>query len=407
MHLSIRIARRYLFARKSTNAINIITAISVLGITIGTAALILVLSVFNGFEDLITGLFSNFNPDVKVTVAKGKTFVPDTIQLGQLRQLEGVAAVSETLEEVAFFQYKNSEDFGILKGVDEYFSEVTKIDSTVREGIYRFDDQGRALAVLGVGMRNKLTVNVEDYLSTISVYMPKRGRVGPLEKPFREKFIYPAGTFVIQQDFDNQYVLCSIGFAREVLDAGGEVSALEIKLRSGSDQQATIASIRDLLGEEFVVKDRYQQDEAFLKLMNIEKWMSYAILSLTLLLVAFNMIGSLWMIVLEKKNDIAILKSMGATNVTIRDIFLYEGLLLCLFGMLIGFTVAILLYLVHTNIDGGIISIPQGFLVTAYPISMRLPDFFVIALTVVVIGLIASLPPALRAKRVPPLILEE
>ena len=371
MHLSIRIARRYLFARKSTNAINIITAISVLGITIGTAALILVLSVFNGFEDLITGLFSNFNPDVKVTVAKGKTFVPDTIQLGQLRQLEGVAAVSETLEEVAFFQYKNSEDFGILKGVDEYFSEVTKIDSTVREGIYRFDDQGRALAVLGVGMRNKLTVNVEDYLSTISVYMPKRGRVGPLEKPFREKFIYPAGTFVIQQDFDNQYVLCSIGFAREVLDAGGEVSALEIKLRSGSDQQATIASIRDLLGEEFVVKDRYQQDEAFLKLMNIEKWMSYAILSLTLLLVAFNMIGSLWMIVLEKKNDIAILKSMGATNVTIRDIFLYEGLLLCLFGMLIGFTVAILLYLVHTNIDGGIISIPQGFLVTAYPISMR------------------------------------
>ncbi|MCB0620156.1 MAG: ABC transporter permease [Saprospiraceae bacterium] len=407
MHLSIRIARRYLFARKSTNAINIITAISVLGITIGTAALILVLSVFNGFEDLITGLFSNFNPDVKVTVAKGKTFVPDTIQLGQLRQLEGVAAVSETLEEVAFFQYKNSEDFGILKGVDEYFSEVTKIDSTVREGIYRFDDQGRALAVLGVGMRNKLTVNVEDYLSTISVYMPKRGRVGPLEKPFREKFIYPAGTFVIQQDFDNQYVLCSIGFAREVLDAGGEVSALEIKLRPGSDQQATIASIRDLLGEEFVVKDRYQQDEAFLKLMNIEKWMSYAILSLTLLLVAFNMIGSLWMIVLEKKNDIAILKSMGATNVTIRDIFLYEGLLLCLFGMLIGFTVAILLYLVHTNIDGGIISIPQGFLVTAYPISMRLPDFFVIALTVVVIGLIASLPPALRAKRVPPLILEE
>ena len=407
MHLSIRIARRYLFARKSTNAINIITAISVLGITIGTAALILVLSVFNGFEDLITGLFSNFNPDVKVTVAKGKTFVPDTIQLGQLRQLEGVAAVSETLEEVAFFQYKNSEDFGILKGVDEYFSEVTKIDSTVREGIYRFDDQGRALAVLGVGMRNKLTVNVEDYLSTISVYMPKRGRVGPLEKPFREKFIYPAGTFVIQQDFDNQYVLCSIGFSCEVLDAGGEVSALEIKLRPGSDQQATIASIRDLLGEEFVVKDRYQQDEAFLKLMNIEKWMSYAILSLTLLLVAFNMIGSLWMIVLEKKNDIAILKSMGATNVTIRDIFLYEGLLLCLFGMLIGFTVAILLYLVHTNIDGGIISIPQGFLVTAYPISMRLPDFFVIALTVVVIGLIASLPPALRAKRVPPLILEE
>ena len=407
MRLPFKFARRYLFSKKSTNAINIITGISVLGVAIGTAALILVLSVFNGFEDLITGLFSNFNPDVKVTPAKGKTFVPDSSQLYQIKSLPGVDVVSKTLEEIAVFEYKESQDFGILKGVDDQFAKVTRIDTTVAEGTYTMKRNGRPMAVMGVGMRNKLAVNVEDYLSTISVFMPKRGRVGPLEKPFKERLIYPAGTFVIQQDFDNQYILSSLEFAQELLALPASVSALEIQLNDQVSQAESIGAIEAILGPGFIVRNRYEQDEAFLKLMNIEKWMSYAILSLTLLLVAFNMIGSLWMIVLEKKKDIAILKSMGADDRLVRDIFLSQGAFLCLLGMIAGMAVALVAYFIHTNLPGGIISIPQGFLVTAYPISLRLMDFVVIAMTVLAIGLLASIPPALRAKRVPALILEE
>lgn len=407
MNLSLRIARRYLFAKKSTNAINLITGISVLGISIGTAALILVLSVFNGFEDLIQSLFSNFNPDVKITAVRGKTFIPDSASLEAVRNLEGVEFLSLTLEEVAFFEYEDNQDFGILKGVDSNFHKINHIDSTVLEGRYSFRESGREAAVLGIGMRNKLKVDVSNPFKSMSVYMPKRQRVGPLEKPFRQQFAIPAGSFIIQQDFDNQYVLSSLEFARSLLAEPRAISSMELRLNPAIPAGETIRQIEEILGEEYYVKDRYQQDEAFFKLMNIEKWLSFAILSLTLFLVAFNMIGSLWMIVLEKKPDIAILKSMGATDRTIRSIFLLQGILLCALGMLAGFAVALGLYFVHTALPEGLISIPQGFLVTAYPISLRALDFVLIAITVLSIGLLASLLPAFRAQRVPAIILEE
>jgi len=407
MNLSFKIARRYLFAKKSTNAINLITGISVLGISIGTAALILVLSVFNGFEDLIKGLFSNFNPDVKITAVKGKTFIPDSASLERIRHLDGVDFLSLTLEEVAFFEYEDNQDFGILKGVDSNFHKINHIDSTVLEGRYSFREGGREAAVLGIGMRNKLKVDVGNPFAGMSVYMPKRQRVGPLDKPFRQQFVIPAGSFIIQQDFDNQYVLSSLEFARSLLAEPRAVSSIELRLDPGYPVEETVRQIEAILGEDYSVKDRYKQDEAFFKLMNIEKWMSFAILSLTLLLVAFNMVGSLWMIVLEKKQDIAILKSMGATDRTIRAIFLQEGLLLCGLGMLAGYFIAVALYLIHISLPYGLISIPQGFLVTAYPISLRAADFLVIALTVLSIGSLASLPPAFRAQRVPAIIMEE
>ncbi|MBK6901514.1 MAG: FtsX-like permease family protein [Saprospirales bacterium] len=407
MNLSLRIARRYLFAKKSTNAINLITGISVLGISIGTAALILVLSVFNGFEDLIQSLFSNFNPDVKITAVRGKTFIPDSASLVAVRNLEGVEFLSLTLEEVAFFEYEDNQDFGILKGVDSNFHKINHIDSTVLEGSYTFQESGREALVLGIGMRNKLKVDVSNPFKSMSVYMPKRQRVGPLEKPFRQQFAIPAGSFIIQQDFDNQYVLSSLEFARSLLAEPRAISSMELRLNPAIPAGETIRQIEGILGEEYHVKDRYQQDEAFFKLMNIEKWLSFAILSLTLFLVAFNMIGSLWMIVLEKKPDIAILKSMGATDRTIRSIFLLQGILLCALGMLAGFAVALGLYFVHTALPEGLISIPQGFLVTAYPISLRALDFVLIAITVLSIGMLASLLPAFRAQRVPAIILEE
>ena len=400
-----------MFAKKSTNAINIITGISGLGICIGTAALVLVLSVFNGFEDLILGLFSQFNPDVKITVAEGKTFEPDPEKLAQLRALPNVIEVSQSLEEVAYFEYRDSRDIGTIKGVDSVHHHVTGIDSTLFERSEHFEEgfylkQGdRYLAVLGGGMRNKLQVDVDDPFEVLNVYMAKRKKVGAMEQQFKKRFAYPVASFKIQQDFDGQYIICALDFVQELLGTYDEVGALEVRLAPDADVGTAVTDMQAIMGEGFLVKDRYAQDASFLKLMNIEKWMSFVLLSLTLVLVAFNMIGSLWMIVLEKKNDIAILKSMGATDLTIRNVFLYEGLLLCGFGLLAGFVTSIALYVAQKTF--GIVRISEGFVVDAYPISMRFFDLLAVAAIVLLIGFIASFPAALRAMKVPVLVREE
>ncbi len=405
MNLPLRIARRYLFAKKSTNAINVITGISVFGIAIGTAALILVLSVFNGFEDLITTLFGNFNPDVKVEALKGKSFEIDSAKIASIEALKGVEALSKTVEEVAFFEYRKNQDFGILKGVDDNFTKVTKIDSTIFEGEYRLKRGEKNYLVLGGGMRNKLAVNVGDQFELMKVYMAKRRRARGLDQQFKKRYAYPVGTFRIQQDFDYKYILASLKFTQDLLGYKNQIGALEIKLNPDFDKERTISDIQSIVGEDFSVKDRFQQDEAFLKLMNVEKWMFYALFAFMLVLVAFNMIGALWMIVLEKKKDIAILKSMGATDKMVRSIFLNEGLLLCLLGMGIGFILATIFFIIQATF--GIITIPDGFVVTAYPISLRFVDFINVSVTVITIGFLASLAPAYKAQTIPAMIQEQ
>jgi lipoprotein-releasing system permease protein len=407
MNLPFKIAQRYLFAKKNTNAINIISGISVLGLALGAAVLVLVLSVFNGFEKLISGMMSNFNPDVKITATKGKTFVTDTLKIKQLRALDGVAYVSETLEETAFFEYAKSQEIGILKGVDENFVKINGIDSTVREGKYQLQEGENNYAVLGGGIRNQLGVYENNMMTPLSIYMPKRGEVGILEQPFNKKLAYPAGTFVIQTEFDNQYILTNLALVRDLLGADDEVSALEIKLNPTVSASRTLSEIQNLMGPDFTVKDRYHQDEAFLKLMNMEKWLSYAILCLTLLLVAFNMVGSLWMMVLEKRKDISILKSMGATDTLIRNVFLNEGLLLCGFGLVLGFVLALVAYFLHVYTEGGLVPLPPGFATDRYPVALKGSDFVVVGITVSIIGLLASTPAALRAMKVETSMREE
>jgi lipoprotein-releasing system permease protein len=407
MNLPLLISRRYLFAKRSTNAINIITGISVVGVAIGTAALILVLSVFNGFEDLLSNLFGHFNPELKITPAKGKTFEVDSFVLVQMRALPGVEVVSETLEEIAFFEHEGSQDFGVLKGVDSLFARVNGIDSdtTLREGQYLLEDGERNFLVLGAGVRNKLSVNVENPLATVTVYMPEQ-QTGVLDKPFKTRLASPVGTFAIQQEFDNDYVLTNIGFVREMLEAPERtVSALEIKCRAGANMVEIKAQAKALLGEGFIMKDRYEQNEAFFKVMQLEKWMGFAITSLMLLLMAFNTVGALWMIVLDKQRDISTLKSMGATDNMVRRIFLLEGFLLTLLGMGIGVLLAIVLYWLQKNV--GIVTIPDGFLVESYPIAMRASDFLPVTLTVLGIGFLASVLPARRAAQVPSFLREE
>jgi lipoprotein-releasing system permease protein len=396
--LSFNIARRYLLAKKSTNAINIITGISVFGLALGAAALVLVLSVFNGFEDLISKMMSSFNPDVKITATKGKTFEVDTLKISQLRALPNVEILSETLEETAFFQYDQSQAFGILKGVDDNFRLVNGIDSTVQEGVYKLTDDRADYAVMGAGIRSQLGAYETRFSTPLSIYMPKRGDVGMFEKPFSTQTLYPSGTFVIQQDFDNQYVITHIEVLRDLLKADAEVSALEIKVRDKAETNATVDAVRGIMGDKFTVKSQAQQSEAFFKLVNMEKWMSYAILSLTILLVAFNMVGALWMIVLEKRKDIATLKSIGASDQLMRNIFINVGLLICLIGVFFGFLLAYLLYFKHTTTEGGLIPMPTA-IIDRYPVVLKFSDFAVVGLTVVGIGLLAALPAAFRAMK--------
>lgn len=407
MNFPLLVARRYLFAKRSTNAINIITGISLLGVAIGTAALVLVLSVFNGFEDLLSGLFGHFSPELKITPEKGKTFELDSLTLAKIRALPGVAVASESLEEIAFFEYEGSQDYGALKGVDSLFNAVTGIDSDtiILEGEYKLKEDDRNCAVVGAGLRNKLTINIKNPLAPITVYMPKQ-QAGPLDKPFKTRVLYPKGTFAIQQEYDNEYILTNIDFMRELLGTSPRtVSALEIKCKRKSEVATVKQQAAALLGPGYVLKDHYEQNEAFFKIMKLEKWMAFAITSLMLLLMAFNTIGALWMIVLDKQKDISVLKSMGADDRTVWRIFLLEGFLLTLLGMISGFVLAVIIYFIQKH--WGIVPIPQGFVVDAYPISMRTGDFLPIIATVISIGLLASILPAKRAARVPAYLREE
>ncbi len=404
MQLPFNIARRYLFARKSTNAINIITGISVFGLTIGTAALILVLSVFNGFQDLLLTLFSNFNPPIKVTPVKGKTFSPDSIALDDILKLESVEYVSKTLEEVTFFVFEDRQKDGLIKGVDTVFHKVTGIDSTIREGTYLLERDAISFGVFGIGIANQLGIEVGDAFNSVDVYMPRKRR-SAVQNPLRKQFLHPSATFFLQRDYDGQYVITNLKFVQRLLGGENKISALEIKLQDGVDVAQAKTQIANILGDDFYVKDRYEQEDAFLKIMNMEKWISFAILSLVLLLVAFNMIGALWMIVLEKKRDISILKSMGMQDMTVRNIFLWEGGLMCLLGIGIGFLFSLTFYVAQKFY--GVIPIPEGFVVDAYPISIKFIDFVIVTLAVLFIGMLASIPAALRAQRVPALVREE
>ncbi len=376
------------------------------GIAIGTAALILVLSVFNGFEDLLGGLFGHFNPEIKVTPAKGKTFEADSLFLSKINQVDGIGVISQTLEEIAFFEYEGAQDFGTLKGVDAAFQEINRIDSTIREGQYRLQTEDRAEVVVGAGIRNKLNIQVENGLAYLSIYMPVQESRGALDQPFKTRFAYPSGTFAIQQEYDYQYILTNIDFVRELLDADSStVSALEIKCRPGANPSNVQQDLVRALGPEYTIKTRYEQNEAFFKVMQLEKWMGFAITSLMMVLMAFNMIGALWMIVLDKQKDISVLKTLGATDRTVRAIFLLEGIFLTGFGMLLGFVLALLLYWIQVTY--GIITIPQGFLVSSYPIALRWSDFIPVTATVLSIGFLAALAPAARAVRVPTYLREE
>ncbi|MBK8342234.1 MAG: ABC transporter permease [Bacteroidetes bacterium] len=406
MKLTLRIDWRYIFSKKSTNAINIISGISMSGIIIGSASLIIVLSAFNGFENLVARLYSTFYPDITITPLVGKVFVPDSTKIAQIQQLEGVSYISETLEENVLLAYNKQEHIATIKGVDTMYRYVTAVDDSVFYGEYILDynylNYNLDCAVMGSGVASTLNVSLGLDYPAVQIFMPRRG-AKPSANPrntFVQRGIQPMGVFRIQQEFDSKYVITSLPFIRSLLEyENGEVSSLEIKTTSAKEVDAIMKRISAIMGDDYVVKNRFMQNEFLYRVMRTEKWAVYFILTFIFIIAAFNMIGSIAMLVIDKKKDIGILRSLGATESTIRNIFFIQGILQTLVSIGIGFTLATILC--YLQMKFGIVTIPgQGtFVVTAYPIALEWKDYVNVFLTVLFVGCAAAYFPAYMAAR--------
>jgi lipoprotein-releasing system permease protein len=399
------IARRYLLGKKSFQAINIITGISTVGIAIGAGALLLILSVFNGFEDLLKSLYNSIYTDLKIYPVEGKVFTPDSVTLATIKAWPEVKAMSLTLEETALLDYSGSQDICTLKGVDDQFDKVTDIDSVMLDGKFLLQQGDVSLAVMGAGIAQRLNINPENPFESLSVYLPNRNQKGPLDKPFNVQYAYPTGRFSIKQDYDYQYVFVSLNFIQTLLEEPGAVSGIEIKLKPGVDGNAMKEKIKELFSIPVHVMNKDEQNAAFFKLMNIEKWISYAVVSLTLIIVSFNLISALWMIVLDKKKDISILQAMGSSPAEVYKIFMRSGWMICLVGLAIGILLAVGFYVLQKQF--GIVPIPEGFVVDSYPIQLRWIDILIVGITVFIIGSLAAWMPARKASRIVAYIREE
>ena len=404
MNLSLQIAKAYLLGKKNTNAINIIIWVSILGMSIGTTALILILSVFNGFEGVLSGIMKSFKPDLTISPLKGKYLELSGDQLVELRKIPGVHDLTRSIEEVAIFQYNDSQEVGYIKGVESNYQNVTDIDSLMTIGSFVTNDENVNYGVLGFSIFNKLSVNTDDAITPISIYVPKRGSIGAMSKSFKMLDIYPSGVFSVGGDEDAQYIFTSFDFVNKLLNIEGKATSVEFKIDVNLEQSIR-RNIIAVIGNDIVIKNRYEQDESFLRIMNIEKWISYLIAVLTLIIIAFNLIGSLWMIVLDKKKDISILKSMGFTSKKIKNVFILIGTLIGCSGLVIGLGISMIVYVLQKNY--ALITVPDGFLITAYPIELKLIDLFIVVITVITIAFLASIIPAKRAAKVSAFVRQE
>ncbi len=398
-NINFSIAKRYLFGKKSTNLINIITGISIFGIAVGTAALILILSVFNGLENVLTSLFNPYNPDLEVTPIEGKFFSVSDTQLKEISSIEGVQALSRTLEEVCLFEYKGSQKIGIIKGVDKEYINVTRLDTSIRYGRYRESANGIYYGVVEEGLRNKLALNIDNSLTPVTAFMPMRKNKRAGTKEFISKSLYPTGVFSKTHEESGQYIITSIDLARQLLQQDSMLTTLELKLTENAHETSVKKAISDVLGPSVIAKNKYEQDSQTLKMIAIEKWIGFLITGLTLFLIAFNLVGALWMIVLDKKKDMTIFKSFGYTNQNIRNLIMTLGLLITMIGIIIGFIVGLSLYFAQKEL--GIIGMPAGLMIEAYPVQLKLSDFIIVTVSVFLIGLLASLLPSFKASSLP------
>ncbi len=401
MNLSFYIAKRYLLGKKSQNAINIISGISVLGVATGTMALVIVLSVFNGFDQVVKSLFSSFDPDIKISAVEGKTFIPDDAVTNAIIALPGVIAVSEVLEENVLLLYGDKQHIATIKGVDESFEAVSGLDSMIYDGEMKLKDGNRPYAVVGQGVAYSLRIglNFVDPLFVYTIDRKAKINMSQPEESIRRDFIYPSGIFSIEQDFDSRYIIVPIEFTRELLSYDNSVSFLEIKLDQRFPADKIQEEIMAIMGENYKVKNRQQQNELFYRVMKSEKWAIFLILTFILIIASFNIIGSLSMLIIDKKNDIVTLRNMGSPNRLIEKIFLVEGWLISVIGSVIGMTLGTTISWIQQRF--GIIKLTGSgtFVIDAYPVQIELVDILLIWMTVLLIGWIAARYPVKQISR--------
>lgn len=394
MNFPFFIAKRYFIAKKSQNVINIITKIAITGVAIGTMALIVVLSAFNGIEDLVLSLFNSFDPQIRITVKEGKTFDASSSVFYDIKKMDGIAHFTEVLEENVLLKYKDKQTISIIKGVSSEFIPMNRMDTMITDGEFVLNYDSVNYTVLGQGIAYNLGVNLLNYTEPIQVYAPKRSKKTSMnpEDAFKNLSILPSGTFSIQHDFDSKYIIVPLTFARELLDYSNQVTAVEISLTENTNTKEIQNKIQSLLGENFEVKDRYQQHDFLYKIMKSEKWAVFLILSFILIIATFNVIGSLTMLIIDKKKDLKILWNMGASTSLIRKIFFIEGLFISLSGAVIGLVAGLLVCLAQIHFK--IITLQGSFVMEAYPIKLEVTDFVLVLLTVFIIGAFAAWLPA-------------
>ncbi len=391
MNLSAFVARRYLFSKKSHNIINVISAISLFGVAICTMALVIVLSIFNGFDDLIKSMFSNFDPDIKITPAQGKVLDPKDEKIVSALSLGSIEVACETLEENVLLEYDKHQNPGIIKGVPDNYISLTGVDTLVVNGSFTLNDGHRPMAVVGAGLAYYLSVNI-NFVNPLFIYVPKRnGRISMNpERAFSKAYIYPSGIFAIQQEIDTRYMIVPIDFARRLLEYSTQASAIEIKLKSGTNQIKVRDEIQQIVGNDYIVRTQYQQHEMLYKVMKSEKFAIYLILTFILLIGSFNMIGSLAMLIIDKKDDIKTLSHIGLSKQGIRRIFASEGRLISIGGALIGLILGFVVCWLQQTYGFLKLDSMGTFVISDYPVKMMWTDFLLVLVTVVSIGLIAS-----------------
>ena len=401
MNLPYYIAKRYLISKKSHNAINVISGVSVCGIALATLALVCTLSVFNGFQELVATFFTAFDPELKITSVSGKVFDAQDERIQSLRQLPEVEVFSESLEDNAMVQYKGRQAMVVIKGVEDNFNQLTAIDSILYgRGDMVLHDEVVDYAIPGVDVTSSLGTGIR-FLDPLEVYAPKRGSKINVANPstsFQTAYLHSSGLIfaVNQQKYDASYILTSLSFARDLFQYDTEVSSIELKLKEGSNIYKVQKKISQSLGEDFQVLNRYEQQADTYRIMEVEKLISYAFLSFILLIACFNVIGSLSMLIIDKRADVVTLRNLGANDRLISRIFLLEGCMISFMGAIIG--VALGLMLCFAQQEFGILSLGSGassgaFVVDAYPVSVHFSDVVLVLITVLVIGYLSVLLP--------------
>ena len=396
MRLASFIAGRYLFARKSHNVINVISAISVVGMAIGTAALTIILSIYNGFDSLVRDMMGNLEPDILITPSKGKVFVPEGECYDWIYAQESVASMCTVLQEQVFISYDGHQGVAIAKGMDAIAQEESPIRENIRDGKFEFRHGDIPEGVVGVGLAYKMGINPR-FLAPIQLYYPSRTRkLSPSSPSSSIEYIniWPSGLFSINSEIDNSYILLDIDKMRELLEySGEEVSAVEIRMKEGCgarELKRVMDGISERLGEDFTVSDRFRQNESLYKMMKYEKASIYLILIFVILIIGLNIHASLSMLIIEKREDISTLRAMGAGEKLIRRVFVLEGWFISLLGLAIGLLLGLAFCLLQQRF--GLISMPGNFVIQAYPVVLKGSDLLITAFSVAILGyLIAAL----------------